>query len=121
MSLRSLKIPGARLGAGTFVNSDIDGKRNLVYFGTRAWTAGTTAHAFTQGVTRMDVVKAVITSYSVMKALASASVVFSNSTLTNGTVYVRLKPKAAAANSNKQNLTLHYWIVGTPDPARIII
>ena len=122
MSLRSLKIPGDKLGIGTFVNNDCDAKRRLVLFGKHVWTAGSTSHAFTQGATRMGTVSAVLTSYSILAgAKASASVTFANSTLTNGTVTVRRKPKAAAADTCKQNLVLHYWIVGTPDPARIIV
>jgi hypothetical protein len=122
MSLRSLRIPGEKLGIGTFVNNDIDAKRNIVYFGKHTWTAGSTSHAFTQGVTRMATVKSVITSYSILAgAKASGSVCFSNSTLTNGTVTIRLRPKLSAANTNVQNLVLHYWIAGTVDPERIIV
>ncbi len=121
MSLRSLRIPGRRLGLGSFVNSDIDSKRRIVLFGNTVWTAGQEDRTFTQGVTRMATVKAVLTSYSVMLALGSGSFVFGNSTLTNGTVIIRCKPKAAAGNTATQAAVLHYWIVGTPDPQRIII
>jgi len=121
MSLRSLKIPGQRLGLGCFANTDVDAKKRLVLFGFHTWTAGSTSHAFTQGQTRMAEIESVILSKGIYAALASASVVFSHSTLTNGTVTIRLKPKEAATNTNKQALGLHYWIVGTPDPNRVIL
>jgi hypothetical protein len=115
MSLRSLRIPGKRLGLGTFVNSDIDSKRRIVLFGNSVWTAANASRLFTQAVTRMATVKAVLTSYSVFDALGSGSFVFGNSTLTNGTVYIRCKPKTDAANTANNAGAIHYWIVGTPD------
>lgn len=121
MSLRSLRIPGKRLGLGTFINTDIDSKRKLVLFGNSVWTAGNESRLFTQGVTRMATIDAVLTGYSVFDAVGSASFVFSNSTLTNGTVYIRVKPKLAAANTGNTAGAIHYWIVGSADLNRIIV
>ncbi len=121
MSLRSLRIPGLRLGLGSFVNQDLDARRRIVYFGNIALGAATVAQVFTQGQTGMATVECVLTSRGFFNALASASIVLGNSTLTNGTVTIRKKPKAAAANTGKLAYTLHYWMVGTPDPQRIVI
>jgi len=121
MSLRSLKIPGTRLGLGTFVSNDIDGKRKIVYFGKI--TAVTTDYdlLFTQGQTRMATIEAVMLSYSAFDALASGSIVWGNSTLTNGTVTLRMKPKTAAGNTCELAGAVHYWMVGSPDPNRIVV
>jgi hypothetical protein len=121
MSHRSRKLPGSKLGLGTFINNDLDAKRRIVYFGNEDLSAASVEYAFTQGQTRMATVEAVLTSYGLYAALASASVVIGNSTLTNGTVTIRVKPKAAAVNTLNNDFTLHWWIVGTPDPNRIVI
>ena len=121
MSLRSLKIPGAQLGLGTFVSNDIDGKRKLVYFGNIAAVSADYDLAFTQGQTRMATIESVVLSYSAFDALASGSIVWANSTLTNGTVTLRMKPKTAAGNTAKLAGAVHYWMVGSPDPNRIVV
>jgi len=121
MSVRSLKIPGTRLGLGTYVNTDIDAKRRVVTFGIHTWTAGSTTHKFTQGQTRIADIDCVLLSYQ-LGALASGSVDFKIATATGGTVKIRLIPNIAGeTNTNNQTIELHYWIAGTPDPDRIII
>ena len=121
MSLRSLKYPGEKLGLGTFISNDIDGKRKLVFFGTIVFAAADNDIVFTQGQTRMATLEAVLLSYSVFSALGSASFSWGNSTLTNGTVTLRNKPKSAAANTANTAGELHYWMIGSPDPQRIVV
>lgn len=122
MSIRSIKIPGARLGLGTYINSDIDAKRRVVTFGIHTWTAGSTTHKFTQGQTRIAEIDTILLSYGPGDSLASASIDFKIGTATGGTVKIRLIPNiAGAANDNNQTISLHYWIVGTPDPQRMIV
>lgn len=121
MSLRSQKIPGVRLGLGTFINTDIDAKKRIVTFGTFTWTAGSTSHKFTQGQTRIADISCWLHSWSINKALASASVDFKIATATGGTIKIRLIPNTSAKNTNNQTITYHYWAVGTPDPARMIV
>jgi hypothetical protein len=121
MSLRSIRIPGKQLGLGTFVNSDVDAKPRVVTFGTHTWTAGSTSHKFTQGQTRVGDMDCCLLSWCVNDSLASASVDFKTATATGGTINIRLIPNTSAANTNNQTITLHYWIVGTPDPNRVIL
>ena len=122
MSLRSLKYPGQKLGLGTFISNDIDGKRKLVYFGTIVFAAADNDIVFTQGQTRMATLEAVLLSYSILSApQGSASFSWGNSTLTNGTVTLRNKPKLAAVNTANTAGQLHYWMVGSPDPQRIVV
>jgi orotate phosphoribosyltransferase len=121
MSVRSKIIPGQRLGLGTYVNTDVDAKQRVITFGTHTWTSGSTTHKFTQGQTRIDTIDCVLHSWSINKALASASVDFKIGTATGGTVKIRLITNTTAANDNAQTLTYHYWIVGTPDPNRLVV
>ena len=109
------------MGLGTFISNDIDGKRKLVYFGKTAVTTADYDIVFTQGQTRMATIEAVVTSYSIFTALGSASFSWGNSTLTNGTVTLRCKPKTAAANTAEAVGAIHYWMVGAPDPNRIVV
>jgi hypothetical protein len=121
MSFRTRKIPGKMLGLGTFVNTDDDARRRIVTYGTHTWTAASTRHRFTQGQTKVATFDAILLSFGINKALASASVDFKIGTATGGTVHIRLIPSTSAANTNNQTLTLHYWMVGTPDPNRIVL
>jgi hypothetical protein len=122
MSIRSTRIPGKRLGLGSFINSDIDAKRRVITFGIHTWTAGSVIHKFTQGQTRIAEIDTILLSYNPQAALASASIDFKIGTATGGTVKIRLIPNTSlAANTNKQTILLHYWMVGTPDPQRMIV
>ncbi len=122
MSLRSLRIPGSRLGMGTFINGDVDAKRKIVYFGKITAAGADYDLVFTQGQTRMATIEAVLLSYSAFDALASASIVWANSTLTGGSVTLRMKPKiVGVGNTAKLAGAVHYWMVGSPDPQRIVV
>jgi len=123
MSIRSLKIPGKQLGLGTYINTDIDAHKRVVTYGVHTWTAASVTHLFTQGQTRMATVECVLTSVCIGAALASASVDFKIGTIAGGTVRIRLIPNegGAVVHTNTQDLILHYWIAGTPDPQRLIV
>ena len=122
MSIRSTKIPGKRLGLGTFVDGNIDAKKRVITYGIFTWTAGSTIHKFTQGQTRIAEFDAIILTHNIQDALASASVDFKIATATGGTVKIRLIPNTAGkANTNNQTIKLHYWMAGTPDPQRLIV
>lgn len=110
-----------KLGLGTFISNDVDAKRQVIYHGLHTWTAASVLHTFTQGQTKMATINAILLTKSIYQALASASVWFHAGTISGGTVTIRLKPKTAAANTNAQELGLHYWISGTPDPNRIVV
>jgi hypothetical protein len=120
--MRSLRFPGQKLGLGTFVNSDIDANRKVIYFGIRAWTAATVKHNFTQGATRMATIETVLLTPAPFVALASASIQFKVGTIGGGTVMIRLIPAGAGlANTNNHTIAVHYWMIGTPDVNRLIV
>ena len=121
MSLRTLRIPGMKLGLGSIISNDVDDKRQVIYHGLHVWSAASVSHQFTQGQTKMATINAILLTKSIYAAKASASVWFHSGTISGGTVTIRLKPKAAGANTNNSALGLHYWISGTPDPNRIVI
>jgi hypothetical protein len=122
MSIRTQRYPGAKLGLGNFVNSDIDAKQRVVYFGTRAWTAATVKHNFTQGATRMATIECVQLAGAQLIAKASASLEYKVGTISGGTVMIRHTLfTSGAATGLKQTVLLHYWMVGTPDVNRLIV
>jgi hypothetical protein len=121
MSIRSLKIPGERLGLGTFVNSDIDQERLVVYHGEAALTAGNHNRTLTQGQTKMATIKAALIGRNYTKAIASASVNYTWGTISGGTINMHVRGYASAAATNATATKWSYWIVGTPDPNRIVI
>lgn len=121
MSLRSLKIPGVRLGLGTFVNSDIDQERLVVYFGEDTLTAGNHNRTLTQGATRMATIKVALIGRNSVAASGSASLNYTWGTIDGGTINMHVRPYASAASTNKNATKFSYWIVGTPDPNRVII
>jgi hypothetical protein len=122
MSLRSLKIPGAQLGLGTFVNSDIDAHRKLIYHGEIAWTAANLNRTLTQGQTRMATIECVIIGRESGGASGSGSLFFTVGTISNGTVVIHNRDQTTGAgNTNKNAVTSSFWIVGSPDPQRIIV
>jgi hypothetical protein len=121
MSVRSKRIPGLKLGLGTFVNSDIDAKQRVVYYGLHAVGVADVSHQFTQGQTRMATIECIILTPSIYAAKASGSVMYYNGTISGGTVTIRLKPKTAAANTNNNLGGVHFWMVGTPDVNRIFV
>ncbi len=103
------------------MNNDMDAKKTLIYHGLRTWTAGSTSHQFTQGVTKMATIESVLLTKSVYAALASASVAFKVGTISGGTVTIRLVPLSSAANSNNTALGLHFAFYGAPDRNRIVV
>jgi len=121
MSLRSLRIPSKRLGLGTFVNSDVDAKRMIIYAGNFNFTAGNHNRTFTQQVTRMADVTAALVSAGNVDDKGSASLNYTVSTIDGGTIIFHVRPWTAAASTNNRATELSFWIVGTPDPNRVIL
>lgn len=122
MSIRTQRIPGLRLGLGTFISNDVDGKRKVIYFGTVSATAKDLDIVFTQGHTKMATITMVLVNYSQLATSAgSASVDWKVGTIAGGTVTVRRIPNTSAACAHDHACQLHFWMAGTPDPNRIVI
>jgi hypothetical protein len=122
MSLRSLRIPGKRLGLGTFVNSDVDAKRMIVYTSNFNFTIGNHNRTMTQGVTRMAEIQCALIGAGNVDDKGSASLNYTLSTVDGGTIIVHVRPwNASAASSNNRATECSFWIVGTPDPNRVIL
>lgn len=124
MSIRTQRIPGLRLGLGTFINNDVDGKRKVIYFGTVSATATDYDIAFTQGQTKMATITMVLVNYSQLATSAgSASVDWKVGTISGGTVTVRRfgNANAAAFHTHDHACQLHFWMAGSPDPNRIVV
>jgi len=117
-----MKIPGKQLGLGTFVNSDVDAKRKIVYHGVVTWTAANYDRTLTQGVTKMATIESVIIGRDNIDAKGSASTFFSVGTISNGTVKFHLRDYVSlGAATNVRAVKMSFWIVGSPDPQRIIV
>jgi len=117
-----MRIPGQVLGLGTFVNSDIDAKRKVIYYGVMTWTAGDYDRTFTQGQTKMATIECVILGRQSIGASGSASLFFSVGTISNGTVKVHNRDQTTGgACTNKNTVKMSFWMVGSPDPNRIIV
>lgn len=122
MSIRSTKIPGVELGLGTFVNSDIDAHRKLIYHGEIEWTAANLNRTLTQGQTRMATIECAIIGRQAADAISSGSMFFTVGTLTNGTIIFRNRDQTTGGGAtNKTAVISSFWIVGSPDPQRIIV
>lgn len=121
MSIRSQRIPGMRLGLGTFINSDLDAKRMIIYHGEFAFTADNDNRSFTQGQTRMGTIKCVILGRNHVTDKGSASLNYHVGTITGGTVTIHRAPYQNAADVQKRAPKCSYWMVGSPDPNRIIV
>jgi hypothetical protein len=120
--MRTMKFPGKMLGLGTFINSDLDAKRRVVYFTEMAWTGGNYDRTMTQAVTRMATIECVIIGRNQADDKGSASTLYSVGTLSNGTVKFHNRCfVSGAACTNKRATKMSIWMVGTPDPQRIVI
>jgi len=121
MSIRSMRIPGMMLGLGTFVNSDIDAKRKVIYHGEMTWTGGNYDRTFTQGQTKMATIQCVILGRNFLDDKSSGSCHFTITSISGGTIIVATRNYVSAAATNKRDVKMSFWMVGSPDPNRIIV
>ena len=123
MSLRTLRIPGMKLGLGTFINNDVDAKRRVIWaLGATVWATTAETVQFTQGQTKMATVECVIANTSGFHDEGSASLgAIKIATISGGTVTLRGIMWGAGDYTDVHEKKLHFWMVGTPDPNRIVI
>jgi hypothetical protein len=93
----------------------------IVYHGEFAFTADNHNRTFTQGQTRMGTIKCVILGRNHVDDKGSGSLNYVVGDITGGTVQITILPYVSAANTQKRAPKCSYWMVGSPDPNRIIV